>query len=352
LFDLDQNNFTEADNVPYNAGTNTGNRISWAATLNYETSGGHGITFIDLPGFGTNSGEEHDQTYQSEGGQVNVTASTTASDGSTVQDCLTYYIDGPQGGITNGNITTQVETSNQSYPSSNSYPSDGTGTQGLMAQVAVKESFYAQFQTPALCNGHPDLWSLDATYSILAKWPDENGATSTVPQGEFIGLMQVGDPFTDADAWDWTVNAQDGVNKFSGGSKRVDDFVQDAVRFEGYIRNGYSSRGVTVPAHKNADGSYISALDAVGKESNALVLYAGDLKKCSGDVVCTTNSLYWFPECSGTVTMKSNTATCSTSWQWAPNTSNQLSGLLYVSNNQNDSWHDQYSQPGVRDDLK
>jgi hypothetical protein len=148
LFDLDQNNFTDTDNVPYNATTNTGNSISWAATLNYKTSGGYGITLTTLPGFGTTSGEEHDETYQSEGGQVKVTASTTASDGSTIQDCVTYYIDGPQGGITDGNITTQLETSAQSYPSSKSYPSDGTGTSALMAQVAVKESSYAQFLYP------------------------------------------------------------------------------------------------------------------------------------------------------------------------------------------------------------
>jgi hypothetical protein len=209
----------------------------------------------------------------------------------------------------------------------------GTPTYNLMTGIAEHETQYRQFVTPIEMPANYDLFNLWANLTIPAKWSDENVATPTVPRGEHIGLMQVGDPFTDADAWDWTVNAQDGVNKFSGGSKRVDDFVQDAVRFEGYIRNGYSSRGVTVPAHENADGSPISVLDAVDKEDNALVLYAGDVTSCQQNVACVTNSLYWFPQCSGTVTTytKKNTATCSTTWNWIENTSNQPNGYSYVS---------------------
>jgi hypothetical protein len=96
IFDLDQQNFTSTDPVPFSAGTVTGNSINWAVTVNYATSGGYGAFSNTLPSFQTASGATQNQTFQSEGGQVRVIASTTASDGSPVQDCVTFYIDGVQ----------------------------------------------------------------------------------------------------------------------------------------------------------------------------------------------------------------------------------------------------------------
>ena len=84
------------------------------------------------------------EVYQSEGGQIQMVANTTASDGSTVYDCAISYVEGPSGGVTpNLVITNQLVTSPASYSNSASYPSGGTP--GLMAQVAEVESSYQQF---------------------------------------------------------------------------------------------------------------------------------------------------------------------------------------------------------------
>ena len=97
--------------------TNTGNAISWTVNLQYATSGGLGPITDNRPTFSTQSGTTHNLQYSNEGGQVQVTASTTASDGSTVKDCVTFYVEGPSGGIPNTAITNQLVTL---YPASRS----------------------------------------------------------------------------------------------------------------------------------------------------------------------------------------------------------------------------------------
>jgi hypothetical protein len=337
LFDLDQNNYTQTDNVPYIAGTDTGNLISWAATLNYKTSGGYGFTFDTLPGFGTTNMEEQDETYQSEGGQVQVTASTTATDGSTIQDCVTYYIDGPQTGITDGNITTQLESS---YPASKYYPSDGTGTKGLMAQVAAKESSYAQFEAPQVCTDpsggmHPDLWSLDADYGISwAKWPEEpyiydsnNNCTGT-DGGSHIGLMQVmtdSDQSSDPNAWDWTTNAADGVGLFSGTPP-----AEYGTKVHGKLINPNKMQTATsyeTDIMSEFPKGALPSLAGYQLENMALLLYGPG---ASSD---PTEQYYW-PTCSGTVDSKDN---CSTGWQWNENSSGNQGGTEYVDKVRNES---------------
>jgi hypothetical protein len=178
--------------------------MSWAATLAYQTSGGYGITFNTLPGFGTTNGVEHDETYQSEGGQVQTTASTTASDGSNLQDCVTFYIDGPQTGIPSATITGQLDSL---YQHSQSYPTDGTATPNLMTGIAERESTYTQFRTHAECNA--DLFNLYANYRVLAKWPFETELAGCISDGgTHIGLMQVvtaTNQTTDPNAWKWRI---------------------------------------------------------------------------------------------------------------------------------------------------
>lgn len=183
---------------------------------------------------------------------------------------MTFYVEGPEttdanttdgindGGLTGGTgipgltITGRLD---QLYPASYGYQkillNEGTPTENLMTGVAMHESSYRQFVTPIEGDPDPDLFNLWLDYKIPAKWPDENVKTSEVPRGKYIGLMQVGDPFTDADAWDWTVNTQDAVNKFSGDSKSSD--VQEAVNYEGYIAGG--NKNDNIPAHKNGDRS-------------------------------------------------------------------------------------------------
>ena len=97
--------------------TNTGNAISWTVNLQYATSGGLGPITDNRPTFSTQSGTTHNLQYSNEGGQVQVTASTTASDGSTIKDCVTFYVEGPSGGIPNTAITNQLVTL---YPASRS----------------------------------------------------------------------------------------------------------------------------------------------------------------------------------------------------------------------------------------
>ncbi len=195
--------------VCFSAGTNSGNSISWQLQFQYATSGDYGQIY-DPNGafltFMTANGQEQNEVYQNEGGRLtNIIASTTASDGSAVQDCTTAYVEGPAGGNPNASITNQLVSSNQSYPSSSSYPSGGTPN--LMAQLAVKESSYAQFRRPD--EGNANLYD-----GVAGKWPFESNDGAS-----HIGLMQV---MTDANekfdpnAWNWVTNASDGVGLFSG----------------------------------------------------------------------------------------------------------------------------------------
>ncbi len=328
LFDLDQQNYTTTSSVPYQAGTDSGNVISWAVSQNYKTSGGFGIMFNQLPSFGTTNNEEHDETYQSVGGQVEATASTTVSDGSTIQDCVTFYIDGPQSGIPDGTITGQLETSSQSYPSSKYYPSDGTGTEGLLAQVAQHESSYAQFQTPKVCNGVPDLWNLYKTYGILAKWPEEpytssGGVCTGTNGGTNIGLMQVvTDPNqgSDPNAWNWVTNAADGVGLFSGTPPAEYGTVENHKLYNPnkmQIAANYVSEIIS-EFPKGA----LPPLTGYQMENMALLLYGPSPSN-------QPDGQYYFPTCSGTVDNKDN---CSTGWEWAENNGpdGNAAGTQYV----------------------
>jgi len=159
----------------------TTNQIIWTANLKYATSGGLGPINDPHGPFMTASGATQSVVYQNEGGQVQVTATTTLSDGGTVTDCTTYYVEGPAGGIDKSTITSQLDSLYQASPS---YPKDGTATSNLMTGVAYRESTYTQFRTPAECNF--DLWSLDANFGILAKWPYESELPGCVSDGVLI----------------------------------------------------------------------------------------------------------------------------------------------------------------------
>lgn len=340
LFGLDQQNYTATSAVPFKADDTPGDIISWSETLNYKTSGGYAITLDTLPSFGTSSGGEQDETYQSEGGQVSAEASTTASDGSTIDDCVTFYVDGPPeipGPGTGDVITPELVTL---YTGSQSYPTyDPTGqyppTSKLMTGVAMTESSYAQFETPKVCPYHPDLWNLYSDYGILAKWPEEPyvynsaGVCVGTDGGTHIGLMQMATTFPDA--WDWTTNALDAVNLFSGTVSP--NKIQLAGTYATDIINGDPK--ATPPI----DG-YSGLPQPVGNqlENMALVLYGGWIVKACGmnpSESCRDSSEYYIPSCSGTqgtTKCKGNTClTCSSGWTWVPNTTNQPWGVNYVS---------------------
>jgi hypothetical protein len=93
----------------FSATTDSGNPINWTVDLSYTTSGGL-ASINDSRSFPTPAnGTPQNEVYQSEGGQVTATASTTAIDGSTVQASVTFYVEGPSGGIPNASITTQLD---------------------------------------------------------------------------------------------------------------------------------------------------------------------------------------------------------------------------------------------------
>ncbi len=174
--------------------------------------------------------------------------------------------------------------------------------------------------------------------SISFKWPNENVQTSQTPRGEYIGLMQVmtdADQQDDPNAWNWMTNAADGVNLFSGTPpaeyQDSKNKIQHATDYENEMRAAYT------PSPPVMTGDQI--------ENMALVLYGGD-----GSSALTTQ--FYIPVCPSPGKLF-KTYTCKgATWQWAVNTGNQLSGVLYVSNNVQDAWYDRTKEPGVRDLLQ
>ena len=270
--------------------------------------------------------------YQSEGGQLTVTATATLSDGGTVEDCTKAYVEGPAGGIyPNSIITNQLAGTGQSYPNSypNSayypntyYPKDGTATPDLAAQIAAHESSYTQFQTPALCNGHPDLWGLDATYGILAKWPeepyvyDENNVCTGTDGGSHIGLMQVmtdADQSSDPNAWNWVTDTGDGVGLFSGTPPTeyndTKSKMQHAIDYMNEIIQEY------VPGP--LPSGQLPPLSGFQLENQALVLYGpGAPHGAAHDEFC-------IPACSSGVSqydsLTNNYICVGGTWAWSEN---------------------------------
>lgn len=276
----------------FSAGTNTGNQISWTANLQYATSGGFG-TINDQRTFTTASGVMQNEVYQSEGGQIQMVANTTASDGSTVYDCAISYVEGPSGGVTpNSVITNQLVTSPASYSNSASYPSGGTP--GLMAQVAEVESSYQQFV-------YSDLYFDLESYEFVAKWPNECPGG-----GACIGLMQVG-PTIASSAWSWIINAETGVNLFSGNPPSGSNKISLATRYGSQIIALYPE---------------LSPLSGYQIENMALVLYGGAGSQQLDDQ-------YYIPTCPPPGTVNGRQCQGAT-WQWTENTTGNPDGTAYA----------------------
>lgn len=360
LFQLTSGNYNGTGTVQFSGG-GTGSSPNWSVQLHYLTSGGKGgpdpspLTFPGLsysyPG------------YQSIGGQVVATASATATDNSTVQDCVTFYVEGPEtgnggqgapGGPTGGQgILNTIITSrlDMLYQQSPSYPNDGTATPDLMTGIAMKESSYKQFLTPEEPPYNPDLFSLWNNFTIAAKWPLEGQKNGQSDGGTHIGLMMF--PTSDGDAWDWTINTNDGVNDSTYGFAGND--LPLANTLATWMIKGNSKSNF--PGH-----SPLAAPTGYQLENLALVLY--------GPYAHSTlwAEQYYIPVCIGTLSAKNNTWTCSgAKWYWAINdpsidpnvqtknifppgttvlTFGNSDGIDYV-NNPNDP-----NSPGVRDLLQ
>src|SRR5579875_974863 len=305
--------------VCFSAETSNNVLVNWQLQLQYATSGG--LAQIYDPNeafltFTTSSSSSQNHIYTNEGGQLtDITGSTVASDGSTVQDCTNAYIEGPAGGITNSVITSQLEQSPQSYPNSSSYPSGGTPS--LLAQAAVYESGYAQFLEPPQPPKNFDLYNLFAKSSgeIAAKWPLESRLSDGLSDGgSHIGLLQVmtdANQSTDPNAWNWVTNATDGVNLFSGDPPAEYQDNNNKIDYATTYENEIIQEGYT-PQLPNLSSTQL--------ENMALLLYG------PGASVDLTKQ-YYAPSCSGKIVKQ---FTCKgANWVWKENTNNPT-GTTYV----------------------
>src|SRR6266852_2063068 len=199
-----------------------------------------------------------------------------------------------------------------------------------MTGLAQHESAYKEFVSQNL---------LGAT----ALWPHES-----YDGGLHIGLMMV--PVSEALAWDWQQNTNDGVNSTDHGFLAAK--LPLATTWMTRMIKGSST--YNVPKHNN-----LGQLTSSQLENMALVLYG------PGASASWTRQ-YYIPVCPGTISASGNTWTCSgASWYWAvndPNTNDPGAdpnvqaqyisapsnsgtfgnrvGLQYVSNVFGDPWYD------------
>jgi hypothetical protein len=296
LFGLTEQNYTETPQVAFSAVSNTGGAIDWTVTLDYNTSGIKLLSSLfDFLSFQTASGGAHTETYQSMGGKVKAEATTTAPDGSTVRDCVTFYVEGPEAGIPGpgpGDVITPRLIERYASLMSPVTPA----TYNLMTGIAMKESGYTQFRTPP--EGNPDLWNLTDKYGIPAKWP-----TESFDGGSHIGLMMV--EVSALRAWDWLVNTQDGVNLF------VNEKLPTATSNMNRIIDG--SPKDKVKAHPG-----LLPLTGVQLENMALVLYGPFAPAQNLSLATKLTMQYYAPVCAGTVTSK-GICQGAGGWVWAVN---------------------------------
>lgn len=330
LFDLNQQDYIATGTIPFVATSSNGSSVNWFADLSYNTSQGYGY-YTDNRNFGSSSGSEHDETYTSEGGRVKVTAQATADDGSTVQDCATYYVEG----------TRSFDPTNQLV---SLYASGATPR--LMTGLAQHESGYYQFTSQNL---------LGAT----ALWPTESD-----DGGSHIGLMMI--PTAENLAWDWLQNTNDGVNDTNNGFAGAK--LPLAKSFVNWLTGTKSNKNV--PVHQ---GLLTFLSPSVQLENMALVLYRGNTAAAGWA------GQYYIPVCPppGTIKAKGNTWTCNgASWYWAVNDPNitdpgadqnvqaqyifapgtsgsfgNRQGLQYVTNVPTDPWYDHAQQLGVMNQI-
>jgi hypothetical protein len=200
------------------------------------------------------------------GGQGNVHATCSASTGSTITTIITGAP------ISQSDIIDRL----------NSLYGAGQPTPMLMTCIARHESSLQQFVQMTL-------------FGVGALWPNESHLSDGSPDGSHIGLMQM--PNTMQDAFDWTINTQDGVNLFF-------EKLKIAAQMENQIQKAH-------PKLRN--------LTAYEMENMALELY--------GDSPGGRNPTkqYYIPTCVG----GSGTACTGGTWNWIVN-SGHPGGVAYV----------------------
>jgi hypothetical protein len=275
----------------------------WKYSLSYITSGGltaPAVAGDKPPDFETKgSGSKTvDSAFPGLGGEMAVSATAAG-----ISNTATGYVSGilaSAGGVPDSLITTQLgtlydkltcsapscptsyQTSNSCAPSSTCQPyQPDTSNPILLAQVAMEESSYAQF-------------SQETLYGVDTFWPHES-PEAKFAAGAYIGLMMV--PLSMGNAWNWLTNTSAGAAVFQG------DLVLAAEN----------------AAEIQDSNTGLADLNPEQLENMALVLYN------QGTGVSLTGQ-YYIPQCTGTVSGE----TCSSGWQWVPNTAGNSAGVNYV----------------------
>ena len=176
--------------------------VTWSASREYQTTGG--ITATPNPvvqSFQTQPGASEIRTYEGEGGEVTVTASSTVNGAQLTAGPSKFYVVGVQ--IPDPVISARL------------VGLYAGATTGLLKGIAWIESNYRQFAPFK----HPK-------YGVQSLWPIENYATSRAPRGKYIGLMMT--PFSTPTAWDCGEHAQ-GLQVFQE-HLRIARVVEDRIR--------------------------------------------------------------------------------------------------------------------------
>lgn len=259
---LTQSSLTATSPVSFEAGPIAASAtITWTAHLEYATSGGLGA-FTNDRSFTTDQATSiHKETYTGIGGKVTVNANQNTP--SATAKPVTIFIVGtaiPDADITNRLVTIY-----------------GGATANLMTGIAARESSYTQFVTRTL-------------FGVSAPWPTESHPTQLSPHsGSHIGLMQM--PVSQANAWDWLANTNNGVNLF-----------QSKLGSAGRLTNKI------ITSHPG-----LRQLTGVELEHMALVLYGPYAS-------ANLSAQYYAP-----------VKTSSGAWDWAVNTAGNSNGVAYAS---------------------
>jgi hypothetical protein len=304
--------------VPITFSTTVGasQTATWTADLSYTTSGGVKATAVaaDKLSFKTTGAGGHTPTITGLGGEMAVTA-TCAGVKHTATGHVTGIVAPP--GVPNSDITDQLETLYDglrcpatSCPARYRTYAPDTSNPILLGQIAVQESDYQQFVESGGPPGLPQ-WP---PYGIDAFWPNESyqevneSGTITSKAGAHIGLMQV--PLSMDNAWNWLDNTQAGATGPYGFQPKLVLAAKHAAAIQTAHNGG-------------APNLHLPNLSSVQLENMALLLY--------GPFAPSKNILarqYYIPQCTGTVSGK----TCSSGWQWEPNTAGNPNGVDYVCN--------------------
>ena len=270
-FALSDNNSTETEPIDFQTTGGDGGRTHWIVDLSYTPSSGLFGPYGASKDFSSGSSATVSEQFSSMGGQATVTA--LCGSGSKTDSVINT--------ITGASISpsTIIDRLIDLYGSSQPTPK-------LMTGIAMRESTRRQFAPITL-------------YGVSALWPVESRQKDGTPDGSHIGLMQM--PTSMQHAFDWTINAQDGVNLF----------------FEKLSMARTNEKNIQKTHHGLPD------LTALQLENMAVLLYGPFAPKLT-----PLAAQYYAPSCDGGKVTGSDCK--GGSWKWIKNTTGNADGINYV----------------------